>query len=282
MNRKTALRLSQVFILWIVIGMMLVPANVWAASKKTKKKTIKAGQTYYVLNKNIKKNKVTSNTFEVTPKDKTARYDLVYAFINANGETRTLAITDAAVSLKSTSKAYMKKTAKANSGALLGIRVRTGEVTLKVTSTRKSGKFALTFKKYDKKRTPLVSQKVKKNKTVEFTMATGNVTAIPVIFGGLEGTVVRRATSETRYEQYTFRAKNLLLETYENDKRVAKTTVKYHSTYELKDKTYYSVLFSMPVSAKAKTKSSGVLTVVTGTANFMYPREYLGITCTVE
>lgn len=266
----------------LLMAAVLAPVTAKAASQtKTKSKTIKAGQVFYVLNTNIKKNKVTSNKYVITPRNSSSYYDLIFVRGTADSPSvRALVNTNFKYSSDVVS-GYLKKSAKANSGCLLAIRVRSGSVKVQVSSTRNASSFALKFRQAADSKTILRMADVEKGKRIQFTMPAGNIDDMPLIFGGTIGTKIKRTLSDTRYELYTFGEKKLVRTTYQNKKAVSSASVSYNSTYTdaAGRKFYFSII---PVPASATLRISGWMATTKGYARYFYPKEYLGLKVTLE
>ena len=260
----------------LLMAAVLMPATAKAAVTKSKTVTLKKGQVVYVVDTNISKNKITGNSFSVTPTSTKSYYDMVFVFgTKAKPSVRALVNTNFKYTSSSKVTAYMKESANANTGALVALRVRSGSVKLKVSSTRASGGFKLKFQKRTDTKTILRMTDVEKGRQIQFTMADGNVSIMPLIFGGTSGTKIRRRLNDTRYELYTFGDKNMTRKTYQDKKVVSSQTIKYNSIYtDTSGRKFYFVV--IPVPASATLRVSGWMTTTKGMARYFYPKEYLG------
>lgn len=261
--------LTALTVLFITL-LFAVPAS---AKIKTAVLTVKAGNIYYVVDENISGNAIIANQFTVTPQG-SAKYDIVYVGKSSDGSIRERCYVNYNKPLTSQAiNGYIKSSETANTGALLGIRVRTGTVKISVSSSRNADSFAL--KPLKSSKSPLAARTVVKGRKVQFQMRAGNTKYIPLIFGGTTGTSIRRPLSSTTYEVYTFLSSALRCVTYRNGVKASTVSYKYMTTFSLSGKKYRSVLIYIPASASSR--SSGWLTTTKGYACFQYPRSYLGI-----
>ncbi len=271
-------RCEKYFISAVILLAVLLFAVPISAASKTAKLTVKAGQIYYVKDSNISGNAISANKFKVTPKTSATKYDIVYVAKDSNGLIRERCFTNYGKTIISqTINGYIKSSSGANSGILLGIRVRSGSVLLQVASSRASDTFVL--KLITSTKAPLVGRAVRKNREVKFTMTAGNTKYLPVIFGGTSGTQIKRPLSSTKYEVYTFLSSALRCQTYTNGSVSSTKTYSYNSSYSLSQKSYRCVLIYLPVGS---SRSSGWLQTIKGYACYQYPRSYLGIKYTLK
>ena len=260
------------FVFFAVLAAALLPVSAQAATK-TATLTVKAGNVYYVMDQNISGNGITANKFTAAPDTSGTRYDIVYA-ANSGGAIIEKCLVNYSKTLQAKAvKGYIKSSAGSNKGILLGIRVRSGSVKLSVASSRSGSSFAL--KPVKSSKTPLVARTVAKGSRVNFKMNAGNTNYMPLIFGGVTGTTIKRTLSSTRYELYTFKSGSVTCTTYSNKTKVGSKTYKYNSTYTLSRKLYRCVLIFIP--ANTSSRSSGWMATTKGSACFLYPRSYLGI-----
>ena len=273
---KKGLHLKQVFILAaMAAALFMLPAAVQAATV-TGGATLKQGSMYYLRDKDISGNSITSNSFVVQPQTAGTSYDIVYAQGTRSQPQEYLAVNVTKTLRGAATSAYIKKTASNNVGMLVGIYVRKGSVKLSVTSNGTSSKFVLKLVKLSK--TPVAFRTVAKNRKIRFDMATGNLTAIPLIFGGINKTRIRRNLDTNRYELYVFGATKMKRTTYYNGKAVASKTFTYETSYTYSGRLYHCKL--MPISA-VNVKTSGWMQTTKGRSCFFYPRDYLGLKFTL-
>ena len=262
-------------VLGALIALVLLPSHVMAATAVGGME-LSAGNMYYLRDKNISGNGVTSNSFTITPTVSGTAYDIVYA-----QGTRTAPIEYCAVNVTKTLKgkntsAYIKTNASDNIGMLLGIRIRKGKASLRITSTGTSSSFRLTAAKLTM--TPLASKNVAKGRKIQFRMSTGNLSAIPLVFGGTKGTKIRRRLSSTKHEIYTFNASSLKQVSYVNGKASGSRTFPYETSYKSNGKKYLCKLINL---SAATSRVSGSMQTTKGAACFVFPRDYLGLEVTM-
>lgn len=264
--------LRHAFVLFAVLAAVMIPVSAQAATK-TATLTVKAGTVYYVMDQNISGNGITANKFTATPQTSGTKYDIVYA-ANSGGAVIEKCLVNYSKTLQANAvKGYIKSSSGSNKGILLGIRVRSGSVKLTVSSARSGSSFAL--KPVKSSKTPLVARTVAKGSRVNFKMNAGNTSYMPLIFGGVTGTRIKRTLSSNRYELYTFKSGYVTCTTYANKTKVNTKNYKYNSTYTLSKKLYRCVLIFIP--ANSASRSSGWMATTKGSACFLYPRSYLGI-----
>lgn len=263
---------------WIipVLAMVIaagIPLGVSAADK-TISKVISSGEIYYVRDTDISGHRTTGNKFEIRVSSSGASYDLIYA----KGGSRASATAGMVVNMKKSSAhdcgtAYIKKSATANSGILLGIRVRTGKVQLRITTSSSNGS-TLSFLKRPSDQTPLVACRVPKGYQSYYVMKRGNLKYIALVIGGMVNSVVKRPLDSTRYEQYAFKSSYILKSVYQNGQRVGTSTkLKYNTAYNLDGYQYRCTLIQL---AYGSARNSGVFKTVKGAACYVFPRDYLG------
>lgn len=250
----------------------VVPAS---AATLSNKKTINAGQVYYIMDSDISTHKITSNYFVVTPQTTTSSYDIIFATGTASAPVIRSAVGLTGTFTSPKTSAYIKSSLSSNTGALLGIRVRKGTVVVTLYSTSNTGKFGLSLKLRGSNQTPLRARTVAKGKRVNFAMAAGNVDKLPLIFGGTKGSKIKRTLSSNKYELYTFGGKKLTRATYVNKVKTASVTISYNTVYALNGKQYLCSLIQVPVSSKNRV--TGWMKNTKGDVVFIYPRDFLSV-----
>ena len=280
-TRKSVLR-SLAFGLMLTV--LVIGSAVTAQAAKTNSKTIKAGQIYYVMDSDISGHAISQNQFAVTPKTSSTRYDLIYAYESNDGGQSKLQVRMAvglSSSFKSTAgRAYIKSSPASNTGALLGIRVRSGTVVVQIATQNAANTFTLSLTNRPSNMTPIRARTVAKGKKINFKMAQGNAAYIPLIFGGTSGTKIKRTLSSTKYELYVFKSSYLERKIYQNGSKISTVQIKYNTKYSLSGKSYLCTLIQIRPSATSK--STGWMKNTKGNACFLYPRDFLGVSYTMQ
>ncbi len=273
---KKGLQLKHIaFLAVLAAALFLTPAAAQAATV-TGGAELGQGAMYYLRDKDISGNRITANSFTVRPLTAGTSYNIVYAQGTRAQPKEYLAVNVTKTLKGAATSAYIKKQASNNVGMLLGIYVRKGSVALSVTSTGTSTKFVLKLVKLSKQ--PVAFRTVGKNRKIRFDMATGNLTAIPLVFGGTTNTRIRRTLASDKYELYVFGSTKMKRTTYISGKAAASQTFAYETSYAYNGHKYHCKL--MPISA-VNVKTSGWMQTTKGYSCFFYPRDYLGLKFTM-
>lgn len=264
----------------LILGALVIGSAVTAQAAKTNSKTIRAGQIFYVMDSDISGHAISQNQFAVTPKTSSTRYDLIYAY-GTTGEMQVRMAVGLSSSFKSSpSNAYIKSSPGSNTGALLGIRVRSGTVVVQIATQNAANTFTLSLTNRPSNMTPIRARTVAKGKKINFKMAQGNAAYIPLIFGGTSGTKIKRTLSSTKYELYVFKSSYLERKTYQNGSKISTVQIKYNTKYSLSGKSYLCTLIQIRPSSTSK--STGWMKNTKGNACFLYPRDFLGVSYSMK
>ena len=258
----------------LIFGIMMCIMTVTAQGAVQKSKTISAGQVYYVLDSKISGNRISANQFRVKVMTSDAMYDLIYAYGTGSNVQMGMEVNRKTTFTSPKTNAYLKNSASANSGALVGVRVTKGTVKLTIASVNPAGTFALQLSNLPSTKTPIRARTVKKGKNIRFHKSKGNLADFPLIFAGTKGAKITRTLSATQTEEYTFKSSYIKVVTLVNEKAVSTTKFKYDDTWTYNGNTYYTALIHLGTSGT----TSGWMKVDKANVCFMYPRLFLGVT----
>ena len=259
----------------MALGLMVLCAIPAMAATKMNYKEVKAGETYFVGDTDIAGHAITSNYFKTEIQTPGSKYDLIFSMGTASNPSIGALVNYTKEYKSSATNAYIKTTSGSNSGYLVGIRVRTGQVKLNLYTTTTDGSWNLSLAKG--KGSPLRARTLAKGRRITFYKGAGNVASLPVIFGGTQGARIQRKINSTTFELYVFGPSSLRRLVYKNNKLSASDsrTIKYNSSYRLSGKNYQLALVPMPVNS---SNSTGQMKNVKGNICFFYPRDYLKVT----
>ena len=271
MNTKNVLRR---FALGLLLGIMMCAMAVTVQGAVQKSTMISAGQICYILDKNISGNRISANQFWVRVMTSGASYDLIYAYGTGSNVQMGMEVNRKTTFTSPKTNVYLKNSASANSGALVGVRAIKGTVKLTISSVNPAGTFALKLYSQPPTNTPIRARTVKKEKNIRFLKSKGNLADFPLIFAGTKGAKITRTLSATQTEEYTFKSSYIKVVRLVNGKAVSTTKFKYDDTWVNSGNTYKTALIHLGTSGT----TSGWMKVNKGKVCFMYPRLFLGVT----
>lgn len=257
---------------------LLAPTSVSAATtvtKRTSAVTISTGQSYHIMNNSIGTNRITSYTITITPANSRTRFDVAAAAAYKNNGTyqpseTLLRCCNKQIQIKNTAGTFVKSSASSNVGMMACISVRRGSATVQVTyKTTNKNSTKVNFVLQSSGHQALKYVKVKKGRTVKFSMTGSNLSGTPLILSGKNGYITNRTIGSKSYEKYTFNASNLSYRVYSNGKLLSKYTKNLNY-----DTTYSSLRY---ILLRTKTRNSNWMTTGAGTMTYFYPSDYVGM-----
>lgn len=274
-ERKIMKRLTACLLAAAMVIATVVPAQAATVYKRTVTKSlIDTGQSYHIMNTDIKKNAITKYQINILPLEDNTRIDIAWAYGGSEGALKNFAFNAKRQYLKtSLTNTYIKSSSTSNSGMLACIKVITGSVKLSVTyySGNKDAKFS--FVKQSASHQTLKGITVKKDRKVLFQQKGSNISQVPVIISSGKGSVTRRdLTGVGNFETFTFGASGVAQRLYNNN--ILKKTV--NTKYDNILKTSGYLLLRM------NNRISGWLTTKSGTMTYYYPTDYLKIAVTLK
>ena len=253
------------------ILMTVVPAS--AATRRRATKVLKAGQCYHVMNNDIGTNKITSYTVYITPTNTRSRFDAVIASYPSGKSSQPTEYMVRSVNkvayVNNSAGTFVKSSASSNVGMLACVKVTRGSATIRVDYTTQNGKKGITFVQQSGTHQPMKYIKLKKGKSVNFTMTGSNLTGTPLILSGKYGSVLKRTVGSKSYEQYTFQNSSMAYCVYSNGKIISSYT---------KNKAYtnrYSSLKYFLMNAPKRV--SNWIQSTNSTVNIFYPVDYVAM-----
>ena len=238
------------------------------ASALTMEQTFVAGDCIAVVDFDPDGHGPAASRFTVTAQGAGSNYNILYAAGTAEqpfvqyyyNYTKNISTEPTA--------ALLRPTNREGEGIVLWLSVISGSLKLTVNSSASAGPLTLVRTGIG----PLYHTGRAKGKSIQLRTANINLSSIPILLGGTNGTQVKHIMESNRYELYKFTSSALYIYTYVDGKKKKEESFSYDTSYNSGGSKYYCTCLQSDISPIGAT---GWFLTTLGSALYAMPADWL-------